>query len=115
MSAELLLATLLMTGLGQVAQKLTVEHWRLVAADGWTARLRSPWPWLALLALGLGLLCWLLLLQRVEVGSAYPMLALNFVLVTLAARFVFDEPVDRRHLAGLLLIVAGVALLGRSA
>nr|WP_279432878.1 4-amino-4-deoxy-L-arabinose-phosphoundecaprenol flippase subunit ArnF [Pseudomonas aeruginosa] len=104
-----------MTGLGQVAQKLTVEHWRLVAADGWTARLRSPWPWLALLALGLGLLCWLLLLQRVEVGSAYPMLALNFVLVTLAARFVFDEPVDRRHLAGLLLIVAGVALLGRSA
>ncbi|HEC0578754.1 TPA: 4-amino-4-deoxy-L-arabinose-phospho-UDP flippase, partial [Pseudomonas aeruginosa] len=24
-------------------------------------------------------------------------------------------PVDRRHLAGLLLIVAGVALLGRSA
>ncbi|MBF3226082.1 EamA family transporter, partial [Pseudomonas aeruginosa] len=71
--------------------------------------------WLALLALGLGLLCWLLLLQRVEVGSAYPMLALNFVLVTLAARFVFDEPVDRRHLAGLLLIVAGVALLGRSA
>ncbi|HCE5721959.1 TPA: 4-amino-4-deoxy-L-arabinose-phospho-UDP flippase, partial [Pseudomonas aeruginosa] len=26
-----------------------------------------------------------------------------------------DEPVDRRHLAGLLLIVAGVALLGRSA
>ncbi len=80
MSAALLLATLLMTGLGQVAQKLTVEHWRLVAADGWTARLRSPWPWLALLALGLGLLCWLLLLQRVEVGSAYPMLALNFVL-----------------------------------
>ena len=52
MSAALLLATLLMTGLGQVAQKLTVEHWRLVAADGWTARLRSPWPWLALLALG---------------------------------------------------------------
>ena len=43
MSAALLLATLLMTGLGQVAQKLTVEHWRLVAADGWTARLRSPW------------------------------------------------------------------------
>ncbi|MBF3307113.1 4-amino-4-deoxy-L-arabinose-phospho-UDP flippase, partial [Pseudomonas aeruginosa] len=34
MSAALLLATLLMTGLGQVAQKLTVEHWRLVAADG---------------------------------------------------------------------------------
>ncbi|HBO6977514.1 TPA: 4-amino-4-deoxy-L-arabinose-phospho-UDP flippase, partial [Pseudomonas aeruginosa] len=48
MSAALLLATLLMTGLGQVAQKLTVEHWHLVAADGWTARLRSPWPWLAL-------------------------------------------------------------------
>ncbi|MBG6492823.1 EamA family transporter [Pseudomonas aeruginosa] len=115
MSAALLLATLLMTGLGQVAQKLTVEHWRRVAAAGWTARLRSPWPWLALLALGLGLRCWLLLLQRVEVGSAYPMLALNFVLVTLAARFVFDEPVDRRPLAGLLLIVAGVALLGRSA
>ena len=33
MSAALLLATLLMTGLGQVAQKLTVEHWRLVTGN----------------------------------------------------------------------------------
>lgn len=30
MSAALLLATLLMTGLGQVAQKLTVEHLSLI-------------------------------------------------------------------------------------
>ncbi len=97
MSRALLLATLLMTGLGQVAQKLTVEHWRLVAADGWTARLRSPWPWLALLALGLGLLCWLLPCNGwksaapsdagAELRPGHP-----------GGTSVFDEPVDRRHL-----------------
>jgi undecaprenyl phosphate-alpha-L-ara4N flippase subunit ArnE len=56
-----------------------------------------------------------LLLQRMPVGLAYPMLSLNFVFVTLAARWLFHEAVDARHWAGVALIVAGVALLGMQA
>ncbi len=52
------------------------------------------------------------MLQRLEVGIAYPMLSLNFVLITLVARFVFHEPVDRRHWIGVALVMGGVLLLG---
>ena len=84
MTWALLLCACLLTCLGQVAQKYAVESWRGVDS-GWGAKLLSPWLWLALASLGLGLLVWLLVLQRLEVGTAYPMLSLNFVLITLVA------------------------------
>ncbi|ROL83662.1 4-amino-4-deoxy-L-arabinose-phosphoundecaprenol flippase subunit ArnE [Pseudomonas chlororaphis] len=114
MSLLLLLAACLLTCLGQVAQKFAVESWR-GQPSGALDKLRSPWLWLALASLGLGLLVWLLVLQRVEVGIAYPMLSLNFVLITLIARFVFHEAIDRRHWLGVALVLAGVLLLSRHA
>ena len=108
----LLLAACLLTCMGQVSQKFAVESWRGVP-DGWAPKLRSPWLWSARVCLGVGLLVWLLVLQRLEVGIAYPMLSLNFVLVTLMARFVFHEPIDARHWLGVGLVIAGVVLLGR--
>lgn len=108
----LLLSACMLTCLGQIAQKFAVESWRELP-HGWALKLRSPWLWAALLCLGLGLLVWLLVLQRLEVGIAYPMLSLNFVLVTLVARLVFHEPIDGRHWLGVALVIAGVVLLGR--
>lgn len=108
----LFLAACLLTCSGQIAQKFAVEGWRAQPQD-WRQKLGSAWLWTALLCLGLGLLVWLLVLQRLEVGIAYPMLSLNFVLVTLVARFVFHEPIDRRHWLGVGLVIAGVVLLGR--
>ena len=112
MSLLLLLAACLLTCLGQIAQKYAVESWR-DKASGWAEKLRSPWLWLALAALGSGLLVWLLVLQRLEVGIAYPMLSLNFVLITLVARFVFHEAIDHRHWLGVALVIGGVVLLGQ--
>ncbi|CAI8807723.1 undecaprenyl-phosphate-alpha-L-Ara4N flippase -ArnE subunit [Pseudomonas sp. IT-P2] len=112
MSLLLLLAACLLTCLGQVAQKFAVERWR-GASLSWSSKLRSPWLWLALLALGAGLLVWLLVLQRLPVSIAYPMLSLNFVIITLIARFVFREPVDAQHWFGVVLVIGGVALLGQ--
>lgn len=112
MSLLLLLAACALTCLGQVAQKYAVESWRGVDS-GWADKLRSPWLGLAVLSLGGGLLVWLLVLQRLEVGIAYPMLSLNFVLITLIARFVFHEPIDRRHWLGVALVMGGVVLLGQ--
>ncbi|AZC31048.1 4-amino-4-deoxy-L-arabinose-phosphoundecaprenol flippase subunit ArnE [Pseudomonas chlororaphis] len=114
MSLLLLLVACLLTCLGQIAQKFAVESWR-GQPSGALDKLRSPWLWLALASLGLGLLVWLLVLQRVEVGIAYPMLSLNFVLITLIARFVFHETIDRRHWLGVALVLGGVLLLSRHA
>lgn len=109
----LLVVACLLTCVGQIAQKYAVESWRSPhAATAWWARLSNAWLWLALAALGLGLLLWLLVLQHLQVSAAYPMLSLNFVLITLAARFVFGETIDRRHWLGLGVILLGVLCLG---
>ncbi|OLF54251.1 4-amino-4-deoxy-L-arabinose-phosphoundecaprenol flippase subunit ArnE [Pseudomonas chlororaphis] len=114
MSLLLLLVACGLTCLGQIAQKFAVESWR-GQPSGALDKLRSPWLWLALASLGGGLLVWLLVLQRMEVGIAYPMLSLNFVFITLIARFVFHETIDRRHWLGVALVLAGVVLLSRHA
>ncbi len=114
MTLTLLLLACLLTCAGQIAQKYAVEGWR--GSDvGIAHKLRSPWLWLALLCLGLGLLVWLLVLQRLEVGIAYPMLSLNFVLITLVARYLFKEAIDLRHWLGVGLVIGGVVLLGQQA
>jgi undecaprenyl phosphate-alpha-L-ara4N flippase subunit ArnE len=110
----MLLAACLLTCLGQISQKFLVEQWR-VETSGILSTLRNGWLWLALLCLGLGLMTWLLVLQRLDVGIAYPMLGLNFVLVTLIGRYMFKESVDLRHWLGIVLILAGVILLGQQA
>lgn len=114
MTALLLACACLLTCLGQIAQKLAVESWRRGERSA-LEKLLTPWLLLAVACLGGGLLAWLLVLQRLPVGIAYPMLSVNFVLVTLAARYLFDEPVDARHWLGILLIGGGVALLGGQA
>ncbi|MFE8070252.1 4-amino-4-deoxy-L-arabinose-phosphoundecaprenol flippase subunit ArnE [Marinobacteraceae bacterium S3BR75-40.1] len=110
MNFLLLIAACLFTCCGQLFQKQAVEAWR-----GQPVTLNrlagSPWLWAAIGSLGLGMLLWLLVLQRMAVGIAYPMLSLNFVLVTLASALWFGEPVDRRHWLGVALIVAGIVLL----
>lgn len=103
----------LLTSFGQVAQKLAVSDWR-VRPTGLGGKLRSPWLWAACLSMGLGLLVWLAVLQRLEAGVAYSMLSLNFVLVTLVARYLFREAADGRHWLGVVLIVAGVIAMGVS-
>lgn len=114
MSLVLLLTACLLTCLGQIAQKLAVEQWR-TGFPGIARALTNAWLWLALLCLGLGLLVWLLVLQRLEVSIAYPMLSLNFILITLTGRYLFNEKVDTRHWLGIALILIGVLLLGRQA
>lgn len=111
MTLMVLVLACVLTCMGQVAQKLAVESWR-GQASSLISKLGTPWLWAALICLGLGLLLWLLVLQHLEVGVAYPMLGLNFVLITLVARFGFKERVDTRHWCGVLLVIAGVLLLG---
>ncbi|MFZ6049780.1 4-amino-4-deoxy-L-arabinose-phosphoundecaprenol flippase subunit ArnE [Pseudomonas sp. CR3202] len=111
MTFLLLIGVCLLTCLGQVAQKLAVESWRGRELKLAT-KLFSPWLLLAIASLGGGLLLWLLVLQRLEVSLAYPMLSLNFVLVTLLAQYLFREEIGARHWFGIALIVGGVALLG---
>jgi undecaprenyl phosphate-alpha-L-ara4N flippase subunit ArnE len=102
----IVLASLLSCG-GQLCQKQAT----------WRPGRRHLFSWLALsvLLLGCAMLLWLLVLQRVPVSVAYPMLSLNFIFITLAARFIWHEPVSVRHWLGVVLIIAGIIIMGNVA
>lgn len=69
----------------------------------------------------LGLLCyvvsvgvWILVLSRVEVSLAYPMLSIGYVVNALAAWWLFGENLTPTRIAGIAVICFGVWLLSRT-
>jgi len=56
----------------------------------------------------------LVVLSRVEISYAYPFLGLSFVLVALYGYYFLDEAVTLWRSAGVLLIVAGVAVIAKT-
>lgn len=102
----IVLASLLSCG-GQLCQKQAT----------WRPGRRHLLCWLALsvLLLGCAMLLWLLVLQRIPVSVAYPMLSLNFIFITFAARFIWHEPVSLRHWLGVVMIIVGISILGGTA
>ncbi|PWW02977.1 4-amino-4-deoxy-L-arabinose-phosphoundecaprenol flippase subunit ArnE [Mangrovibacter plantisponsor] len=97
----------LLSCLGQLCQK------QAACVPSGSAGRHRAWLWLfvALVAMGLGLLVWLVVLQSVPVGLAYPMMSLNFIWVSLAAHWIWGERLTRRHWLGILLIILGIILL----
>ena len=100
----IVLASLLSCG-GQLCQKQAT-----VRSDD--RRHLLVWLAVSVLLLAMAMLVWLRVLQAVPVGVAYPMLSLNFIFVSLAARWLWREAIPWRHGLGIVLIVAGVAVMG---
>lgn len=70
------------------------------------------WLLLALLFMGCGLLSWLHVLQYLPLSTAYPMLSLNFIVIAIASRLFFDEPIGRGQWLGIAFIMLGITLIG---
>ena len=105
----LILASLL-TCAGQLCQKQATRP----AKAGRRGAHIMLWLGLALLALGSGMLVWLVVLQRLPVGVAYPMLSLNYVWVTLAAKAFWHEKVALHHWLSVGFIIISIVILGGS-
>ncbi|AJQ99194.1 polymyxin resistance sucrose-6 phosphate hydrolase [Hafnia paralvei ATCC 29927] len=112
MSYLLLLLASVFTCGGQLCQKQAVVCWQQKPPS---SRLPTTLRWLlaACCALGIAMLLWLLVLQRMPLGIAYPMLSINFVLITLCAHYWFGEKASARHWCGVALIMFGIYLMSR--
>lgn len=75
------------------------------------AQFLNPWTIGGLALYGLAAFFYVLALRKIPVSIAFPSVALSYVLVALLGNFWFGEPLGIAHFAGILLIVAGVALL----
>lgn len=61
---------------------------------------------------GIGTILLILALRDGELSVLYPVISLTFVWVTLLSSYLFHEPITATKLAGITIIVCGVAILG---
>jgi multidrug transporter EmrE-like cation transporter len=115
-SGLLLFAVLALTVYGQLMIK-----WRALAHAGEAIGLQGKLHYLVSMFTDIGVLsglaaavlagvCWMLAITRLELGYAYPFMALSFVLVPVGSTLLFGEPLPKLQLLALALIIAGVAL-----
>jgi drug/metabolite transporter (DMT)-like permease len=74
----------------------------------------SPHILLGFLCYGVSVLVWLVVLSRVDVSFAYPLLSVAYIFVALAGKAVFGEVLSPARWAGILVICVGVYLITRS-
>lgn len=113
MTYAYLTTAILLIAAGQVLQKmaarrLDIQHGPFAAL---ASLLGSPFFWSATFVMGVGLAAWLLSLSTLDVGKAYPLLGLSFVVTTAASAFFLKEHVGVFRWIGVALISAGAAIM----
>lgn len=70
---------------------------------------------IGLVLFGISAAMWLIVLSRIPLSLAYPFAGLTYVFVTVFSKFILKEEVPGIRWLGLVLIVGGIILVGRSA
>lgn len=63
---------------------------------------------------GITTIAWVWLLQKIDLGKVYPMMALAFVIVPIGSYYMFDERFPPQYFLGISLIVLGIIVAVRS-
>jgi drug/metabolite transporter (DMT)-like permease len=95
-------------GLRRVGRLLSLSPWPYVEA------LFNPWVAFGVSLLIIWLLAQMTLLSWADLSYVLPVTSAGYVLAALAGRFFLDEQITLARWAGILLIMAGVALVGRT-
>jgi drug/metabolite transporter (DMT)-like permease len=115
-STILLCAVLTLTVYGQLVVKArALAHAKDLTGnspqlDYLFAMFTDPWVLSGVTGVFAAGACWMLALQRLDVGFAYPFMALSFVLVPVGSVLLFGEPLPKVQMLALALIIAGVTL-----
>lgn len=75
--------------------------------------LLNGWMVAALFLYGFATGLWVWILRSTPLSIAYPFVALGFILVPLAAHYLFGEQLTIRYISGVVLIIAGLVVIGR--
>ena len=59
-------------------------------------------------------MCWMMAIKKLQLNVAYPLMSLSFVLVFILSSILFNEKTTFLQIAGLILILFGVSLVGFS-
>ena len=95
-------------GLRRVGRLVTLSPWPYLEA------LFNPWVAIGVSLLILWMLSHMALLSWADLSYVLPVTSVGYVLVALVGRFFLHEEITSWRWTGILLIVAGVALVGRT-
>jgi drug/metabolite transporter (DMT)-like permease len=78
----------------------------------WQRMVRRPWLWIGAACFVVEFVLWLAFLSLVPLSKGVLLGSINIVVIMIAGRLIFAERLSRLRLAGILMISAGVALVG---
>lgn len=92
---------------------------KLVSPDGIiqtvTRIVFQPWILVGLFAYVISVAVWIVVLSRVPVSVAYPMLSIGYVVNAILAYYLFGETLTWLKILGITIIIIGVIVLARPA
>jgi len=74
----------------------------------------NPFVLVGFLLYAISALVWMIVLSRVNLSLAYPMVSIGYVVVVVLSRYLFQEPVTVLRLMGTLVIGVGVIMISQS-
>jgi len=86
----------------------------IASLEGLISLALNMWFWLAMVFYSIATLLWIHILQNVPLSIAYPFNALGFIIVPLAALFLFKEPLNLQFVLGVFLILGGLSIIATS-
>lgn len=75
---------------------------------------QQPLLWAGLALFGISAVFWLVVLSRVPLSIAYPLVGMSYILVVLIARIVLHERVPALRWVGVVVVAVGIAVIGAS-
>jgi drug/metabolite transporter (DMT)-like permease len=120
-SLLLILASVTMGVSGQLCLKAGMNQVGVLSAGGLGTIMQTafhvlttPLVFLGLTFYAMGAVFWLLVLSKLDLSLAYPMLALTYVLIPLAAQFILGEQMPSLRWLGVGLIFVGVVIVSQT-
>ncbi len=116
----LILGAVLLGVIGQLSMKHGMSQVKIITsgvgelAASLSKALMQPFVTAGFLLYGISALVWLMVLSRVELSYAYPMVSIGYVAVVILSRILFHEHVTGMRVLGIVVICAGVFLISRS-
>lgn len=119
-SLPLIFTGVLLNAIAQLALKQgmrQIGHFEFTPGVLWDMSWRigtNPYVVFGLACYVVSVAVWLLALSRVDVGFAYPMLSVGYIVTAIAAYYVFGEALTPVRIAGIAVIMVGVFMISRT-
>ncbi|MGH2806441.1 MAG: EamA family transporter [Actinomycetota bacterium] len=75
---------------------------------------KEPKLWIGLFLFGISAVFWLVVLSRVRLSVAYPLVGISYIIIVALARFMLHEHVPVLRWVGVVIIALGIVVIGLS-